>query len=55
MNIIKMVKEGSVSRGEAISIITATLRISRENAESFIEERMQDAGKSNEQSIPNEP
>lgn len=40
MNVIKMVKEGSVSRKEAISIITATLGISRENAESFIEEGM---------------
>lgn len=40
MNVIKMVKEGSVTRREAISIITATLGISRENAESFIEEGM---------------
>lgn len=46
MNVIKMVKEGSVTRNEAISIITATLGISRENAESFIEEGMQDASKS---------
>ncbi len=36
-NVIKMVKEGSVTRNEAISIITATLvSISKENAESFI-------------------
>ena len=39
MNVIKMVKEGNVSRNEAISIITSTLGISRENAESFIEEQ----------------
>lgn len=43
MNVIKMVKEGSVSRKEAISIITATLGISRENAESFIEDGMNNA------------
>lgn len=54
MNVIKMVKEGSVSRKEAISIITATLGISRENAESFIEEGMQDAGNSNEQGVQHE-
>ena len=54
MNVIKMVKEGSVSRNEAISIITATLGISRENAESFIEEGMQNAGKGNEQSVQHE-
>lgn len=40
MNVIKMVKEGNVTRNEAISIITATLGISRENAESFIEEQL---------------
>ena len=39
MNVIKMVKEGNVTRNEAISIITSTLGISRENAESFIEEQ----------------
>ncbi len=44
MNIIKMVKEGSVARSEAISIVTATLGISRENAESFIEEGMSTDG-----------
>lgn len=54
MNVIKMVKEGSVSRSEAISIITATLGISRKNAESFIEEGMQSAGKDNEQGIQHE-
>lgn len=37
MNVIRMVKEESISRGEAISIITSTLGVSRENAESFIE------------------
>lgn len=37
MGIIKMVKEGSVTRSEAISIVTATLGISKEAAESFIE------------------
>lgn len=51
MNVIKMVKEGSVSRGEAISIIVSTLGISRENAESFIEEGVQDAGKSGKQAV----
>jgi hypothetical protein len=40
MNVIKMVKEGNVTRNEAISIITATLGISKENAESFIEEQL---------------
>ena len=54
MNVIKMVKDGSVSRNEAISIITATLGISRENAESFIEEGIQNAGKGNEQDIQHE-
>lgn len=54
MNVIKMVKDGSVSRNEAISIITATLGISRENAESFIEEGMQNAGNSNEQGVQHE-
>lgn len=52
MNVIKMVKDGSVSRSEAISIITATLGISRENADSFIEEGMQNAGKSDEPHVP---
>ena len=37
MNVIGMVKSGSVTRSEAISIITSTLGISRENAETFIE------------------
>lgn len=55
MNVIKMVKEGSVSRKEAISIITATLGVSRENAESFIEEKMQNEGKGSKQNIQNEP
>lgn len=55
MNVIKMVKDGSVTRSEAISIIVATLGISRDDAESFIEEGMQSAGKSNEPSIPNAP
>lgn len=43
MNVIRMVKEKSVTRNEAISIITATLGISRENAESFIEEGVENA------------
>lgn len=55
MNVIKMVKEGNVSRSEAISIISSTLGISRENAESFIEEGMQNEGKSNKKGIPDEP
>jgi len=37
MNVIEMTKDGSISRGEAISIITSTLGVSKENAESFIE------------------
>ena len=37
MNIIRMVKDGSVTRTEAISIIVTTLGISKEAAESFIE------------------
>lgn len=41
MSVIKMVKESSVTRSEAISIITSTLGISKENAESFIEEGVQ--------------
>lgn len=47
MNIIKMVKEGSVTRSEAISIVTAALGISRENAEGFIEEGMGSGGTQN--------
>lgn len=38
MNVIGMVKSGSVTRTEAIAIITSTLGISRENSETFIEE-----------------
>jgi len=38
MNVIKMVKEGTVTRNEAIAIITATLGISQENAENFLED-----------------
>ena len=53
MNVIKMVKEKSVTRSEAIAIITATLGISRENAESFIEEGMQSAGEGSQPSVPN--
>lgn len=55
MNVLKMVKEGSVTRSEAISIITATLGISRANAERFIEERTQNAGKGNGALVQNEP
>ncbi|MEG1695043.1 MAG: capsid protein [Eubacterium sp.] len=40
MNVIGMVKSGSVTRGEAISIITTTLGISRANAEMFIEDKI---------------
>ena len=52
MNVIKMVKEGSISRSEAISIIVSTLGISRDNAETFIEEGMQNESKGGEQSLP---
>lgn len=55
MNVIKMVKDGNVTRSEAIAIITSTLGISRANAESFIEEGMQNAGKSHEPGVQNEP
>lgn len=40
MNVIAMVKSGSVTRTEAIAIITSTLGISRDTAEQFIEERI---------------
>lgn len=52
MNVIKMVKEGSISRSEAISIIVSTLGISRDNAETFIEEGMQNESKGGEQALP---
>ena len=55
MNVIKMVKEGSVTRNEAISIITATLGISRENAESFIEEGISNESQSSESNVSDEP
>lgn len=42
MNVIGMVKQGSLTRNEAISIVTATLGVSRDNAEAFIESN--DAG-----------
>ncbi len=38
MNIIAMVKGGQLTRNEAINITTSTLGISRERAETFIEE-----------------
>lgn len=47
MNVIKMVKEGNVTCNEAISIITATLGISHENAEKFIEEETENADNEN--------
>lgn len=53
MNVIKMVKEGSVSRSEAISIITTTLGISRENAENFIEEGMENVGTDRKKNLEN--
>lgn len=54
MNVINMVKDGKITRSEAISIITTTLGVSRENAELFIEERVQDESKSVKQGIQNE-
>ena len=54
MNVIKMVKEGSVTRNEAISIITATLGISKENAESFIEEGIFSESANREKNLENE-
>ncbi len=41
MNVIAMVKDGSVTRTEAISIITSTLGISKESAETFIENKIE--------------
>ena len=55
MNVIKMVKEGNISRAEAISIIVSTLGISKENAESFIENGVNNGSKGNEPPIQNEP
>ena len=37
MNMIGMVKAGQLTRSEAINIVTATLRVPREQAETFIE------------------
>lgn len=37
MNMIAMVKSGQLTRSEAINIVTATLGVPRENAETFIE------------------
>lgn len=53
MNVIKMVKEGEVSREEAISIIVSTLGISREAAETFIREEAKNEGQSSKQNISN--
>lgn len=55
MNVIKMVKDGNVSRSEAISIITSTLGISRENAESFIEENAGNGSADQKQMLSNGP
>lgn len=40
MNIIKMVKTSQLTRSEAINIVTATLGVSKESAETFIEENL---------------
>lgn len=50
-----MVKEGSVTRSEAISIVTATLGISKEAAESFIEEGMTGESKGKSKDVRNVP
>lgn len=55
MGIIKMVKEGSVTRSEAISIVTATLGISKEAAESFIEGGMTGESKGKSKDVRNVP
>lgn len=55
MGIIKMVKEGSVTRSEAISIVTATLGISKEAAESFIEGGMTDESQGKSKDVRNVP
>ncbi len=54
MNVIRMVREGSITRNEAISIITTTLGVSRENAELFIEDRVKNEGKGSKQNLQNE-
>lgn len=40
MNMVSMVKAGQLTRAEAINIITATLGISRDSAETFIENKL---------------
>ena len=40
MNIIKMVKTSQLTRSEAINIVTATLGVPKESAETFIEENL---------------
>ena len=40
MSIVTMIKSGQISRNEGLSIMTATLGVSRENAEKFVEEQL---------------
>ncbi len=40
MNMIAMVKSGQLTRTEAINIVTATLGVPKEQAETFIENGM---------------
>lgn len=40
MNMIAMVKSGQLTRSEAINIVTATLGVPRESAETFIEDKL---------------
>lgn len=54
MNVIKMVKEGNVSRNEAIAIIVSTLGISRESAEMFIQEGIRNEGQGGKKAVPDE-
>lgn len=55
MNVIRMARDGSITRNEAISIITTTLGVSRANAEQFIEDKVQNESKSRKQDLSDEP
>ena len=44
MNVISMVKQGTVTRGEGISIISSTLGISRDVAETYFEQAAENVG-----------
>lgn len=48
LSIIQFYTTGAISRSAAISIVTSTLGISRENAESFIKEQIKQGGVPND-------